>query len=199
MGEKENSNAETRVQENIDELCQDNYDLIKDEIVSAIVKGVEEGVEEGVRSGILNGLNECFEIGFLNIRGSRVKSIEEIVEEVTSETTKNRVKDRVKKETCPILERRGDLLCDMILDEIKEEREGVPEAELDLIRALNIEKICKDKANEIKQDIRQKLPQNLFSLALFDGMLEAISECMNENVESCSEKIQETARQNRSV
>ncbi|KKG08724.1 hypothetical protein [Methanosarcina sp. 2.H.A.1B.4] len=199
MGEKENSNVETGVKENIDELCLNNYELIKDEIVSAIMKGVEEGVKEGVKNGILRGLDECFEIGFLNVMNIREKKIGEIVEEVACETTKNQVKDQVKKETCPILEHRGDMICEKILNEIKEESEGIPEAELDLIRALNIKKICNDKANEIKQDVRKNLPQNFVSLVLFDGMLEAISECMTENVESCSEKIQETARQNRSV
>jgi len=199
MGEKEDSNTETGVQENIKELCQDNYDLIKDEIVSAMIKGVGEGLEEGIQDGILSGMEECFGIGFLNVRDIRVKMIEEVVEEVACETAKNQVKDCVKRETCPILERRGKMLCERILNEIKKEREGVPEAELDLIRALNIEKICKDKADEIKKEIKKKLPQNFVSFALFDGMLEAISECMVENVESCSEKIQKTARQNGSV
>ncbi|WP_440955739.1 hypothetical protein ACSAZK_01875 [Methanosarcina sp. Mfa9] len=199
MGEKENSNAETRIRENIEELCENNYELIKEEIVSAVMKGVEEGVEEGVRNGILGGLNECFEMGLPNIRAIHVKNMGEVVEEVAFDTTKNQVKDRVKRETCPILEHRGDMLCDMILDEIKEEREGFSEAELDVIRALNVEKVCKDKANEIKQDIRKKLPQNFVALALFDGMLEAIAECMTEDVESCSEKIQETARQKSSI
>lgn len=199
MGEKENSSTETGVQESIEDLCQNNYDLIKDEIVSAMMKGVGEGLQEGIRDGILSGLEECFGIGFPNVKGISIKNIEEVAEELACETAKNQVKDCVKKETCPILERRGDMLCNRILKEIKDESGGVPEAELDLIRVLNIEKICKDKANEIKQEIREKLPQNFATLALFDGMLEAISECMVENVESCSEKIQEAARQNSSV
>lgn len=199
MGEKENSNVKTGVKESIDELCKDNYDLLKDEIVSAIIEGAEKGLEEGVENGILSGLNECFEIEFLNVRNARIKNIEEILEEIASETAKDQVKEHVKRETCPVLKQRGDRLCDRILIEIKNDREEVLEADIDLIRALNIEKICKDKAGEIKQEIEKKLPQNFISLALFDGMLEAISECMVENVESCTEKIREAARQNRSV
>lgn len=199
MEEKGNSDEKNGVEENIEELCQNNYDQIKDEIVSAVIKGVEAGVEEGVRNGILSGLDECIKTGFLNIGNIEIKNAGEILEEAASVTAKNQVKDRVKSKTCPILERRGDRFCERILNEIEEEREGVPEAEMDIIKALNIEKVCKDKAEEIKQDIRKKLPQNFVALTLFDGMLEAIAECMVEDVESCSEKIQEAARQNRSV
>ncbi|AKB25233.1 hypothetical protein MSMTP_1764 [Methanosarcina sp. MTP4] len=199
MGEKENSNAETRVRENIEGLCENNYELIKSEIVSAIINGVEEGVKEGVKNGIISGLDECFDTGLPNIGGIGIKNARDILEEVASETAKNKVKDRIKSKTCPILERRGDRFCERILNEIEEESEGVPEAELDIIRALNIEEVCKDKANEIKQEIEAKLPQNFVALALFDGMLETIAECMVEDVESCSEKIQEAARHSRSV
>ncbi len=195
----ENKNEETEVQENIEGICENNYELIKCEIVSAIINGVEEGVKEGVKNGILGGLDECFSTGFPNIGGIGIKNVGDILEEVASETAKNQVKDRIKSKTCPVLERQGDKFCEKILDEIEEESEGVPEAELDIIRALNIEEVCKDKANEIKQEIGAKLPQNFVALALFDGMLEAIAECMVEDVESCSEKIQEAARHSRSV
>lgn len=200
MEEKENLNSiKEDEQANFEHLCQNDYDNIKREIVSAICEGVEKGLRDGVPDGISSGLKDCLCIGFLNVNDADTKSLESIMEEVASGIIANKVKDCVKKDTCPALKHYADNSCDKVIEEIKREQEKTAEADIRLIRAMHMERICKEKAKEIKKDIEKKLPQDFISASLFDGMLEAISECMIEAVSSCTERIGKMAQDNKSV
>lgn len=200
MKEKENfSNIKMDEQANFENLCQNNFDRIRREIVSAIYEGVDKGLRDGITDGILCGLKDCLFIGFLNVNDANTKSIEEIMEEVASGIISNKVKDCVKKDTCPALKRCADRSCDRVVEEIKKEQENAAEADIYLIKAMHMERICKEKAKEIKKDIEEKVPQDFISVALFDGMLEAISECMVEAVGNCTKRIDKLAQDNKSV
>ena len=85
-------------------------------------------------------------IGFLNVNKASTKSLEQIVEEVASGIVQNKVKDCVKKDTCPVLKRCADKSCDKIVEEIKKEQEEVADAEIYLVRAMHLERICKRKS-----------------------------------------------------
>lgn len=200
MGGKENLDS-INMEEQVDfeSLYQNSYDRIKREIVSAICEGVEKGLKDGIADGISSGLKDCLGIGFLNVKNAGTKTLEEIMEEAASGIIANKVKNCVKKDTCPALERCIDKSCDKVIEEINKEQEEAADADIRLIRAMHMERICKEKAKEIKKDIEKKLPQDFISAALFDGMLEAISDCMIEAVGSCTERIDKMAQDNKSV
>lgn len=197
MREKENSNNGKDVQDKFEELYQENSDQINSEIASAIAEGVEEGLkkglEDGIKKGILCGLEDCLNIGFLKLEDIHTKNMEEIAEEVASKILRNKVKDCVKKDTCPVLKDRADRFCDRIIGEIKDKQKEVVESEIDLIKALPVEEICKRGEEKIRQKVRDKISHDFISVTLFDGILDAITECMDEGVENCTRKIHEMA------
>jgi hypothetical protein len=196
--EESNKNKEDGLA-GFESLCEDSYDRIKSEIVAAICEGVEKGLKDGITDGISCGLKDCLGIGFLNVKDAGTKTLEEIMEEVAAGMIAKEVKDCVKNDTCPALKRCAKKSCDKIVEEIKREQENVAKADIYLIRAMHMERICKEKSKEIKQDIEGKLPQDFISAALFDGMLEAISECMVEAVGNCTEKIGKLAQEDKPI
>lgn len=197
MREKENSDNDMDVQDKFEELCQENSDQINSEIAYAIGEGIKEGLkkglEEGIKKGILCGLEDCLKTGFLKLEDIHTKNMEEIAEEVASEFLRNEVKNCVKNDTCPVLKDRADRFCNQIIDEIKEEPAEMVEDQINLIRALPVKEICKKEEEKIRQMVRDEIPQDFISVTLFDGILDAIIECMDEGVKNCTKKIHEMA------
>lgn len=182
--------------EDIDDFYTDNFDPIKNEIVSAIMEGVEEGIEEGVKEGIkkgvkdgiLEGLNEYFELGFLHLRKTESKKLEEILKDVATETIEKKVKDSVKNEICPVVKSRMNGICNDLNKLIKKYKITTNPVVVDAIK-LKIKELTKKKINEV---IREVKPQQNFVLTiLFDGLHKAISECLIENINKCAKKIQD--------
>jgi len=194
----DNSKNGRDVQDKFEKLCKEYSDQINSEIATAIGEGVKEGLkkglEEGIKKGILCGLEDCLNIGFLNLEDIHTKNMEEIAEEVASEFLRNKVKDCVKKDTCPVLKDRADRFCDQIIDEIKNEQAGVVEDQINLIRALPVEDICKKEEEKIRKKVRDEISHDFISVTLFDGILDAITECMDEGVKNCTRKIHEMAQ-----
>lgn len=193
----ENSNNDRDLQYKFKKLCQENSDQINIVIASAIGEGIKEGLkkglEEGIKKGILCGLEDCLNIGFLKLEDIHTKNMEEIAEEVASEFLRNKVKDCVKRNTCPVLKDRADRFCNQIIDEINEESTEVVEDQINLIRALPVEEICKKEEEKIRQKVRDEISHDFISVTLFDGILDAITECMDEGVKNCTRKIHEMA------
>jgi hypothetical protein len=203
MREKENSDNDRDMQDKFENLCQENSDQINSEIASAIGEGIEEGLkkglEEGIKKGILCGLEDCLDLGFLKLEDIHTKNMEEIAEEVASEFIRNKVKDCVKRDTCPVLKDRADRFCNQIIDEIKEEPAEVVEDQINLIRTLPVKEICKREEEKIRQKVREKISHNFISVTLFDGILDAITECMDEGVKNCTRKIHDEMAQDEQV
>lgn len=177
--------------ENINVSYEDYYINLEKEIKSAIEEGVKEGIKEGVKKGILNGLNECIDLGLLNIRKTKVKEIDEILKEIVSETIQKETKKAVAEEVCPIVKVQMKNYCDKILDKINEDK--IISDVVDVTGKFDIEKLTEKKMEKILQYIRQNLPKNFMFIAIFDGFQKGMSECLAENIKRCIKRIQNTS------
>ncbi|HLB70002.1 MAG: hypothetical protein OIN88_02580 [Candidatus Methanoperedens sp.] len=164
------------------------------EFISAMKEGISEGTKEGVKAGILNGLIDCFDIGFLNIRKIKSKTLEEIIKDVAAETTEEQVNDNVRREVCPVIENRFEDICKTILNKIKEEDITIDSGLVELMKKLDVEKLAVDKKDEIMEFVKQNILQNFILAAAFDGLQNATCDCVIENTRTCAKKIQDAAK-----
>ena len=176
--------------ENINDYYENYYENLEKEIKSVIEEGVKEGIKEGVKKGILKGLNECIDLGLLNIKKTKIKEIDEILKEIAVETIQKETKKAVAEEVCPVVKVQMKNYCDKILDKINEDK--IILDVVDVTSKLDIEKLTEKKMEKILQYIRQNLPNNFMFIAIFDGFQKGMSECLTENMKRCTKRIQNT-------
>lgn len=160
----------------------------KNELIMGIKEGVDEGIKEGIEKGILDGLAECFHIGFLNMARTDVKEINEIFKDVFSETTEEEIKSFVGKEICPKIDENIQNVCDIAVDEIKEQKITISSGAVELIKEQNLPKFADTKIDEIKQDMERHLPKNFVLSVLLQKFQTSISECFVKSLNRCKNK-----------
>jgi|GEM_PF-3359282 len=178
--------------DDINRLCVERYELLKEEISSAILDGVGEGIKEGTRSGFLDGLKECFDIGFLKLRTAEVSDVEEMLKEIASDAVQRKTRERVSSDICPHLEARLNELCQKAITDLIKKHNITSHADIDaILKELKIKKILQEKVDSAEKKVKDRLPPSVLLSSILDGLMEGLSKCLNENVDRCVQKIED--------
>ncbi|NYT01437.1 MAG: hypothetical protein GKC10_01590 [Methanosarcinales archaeon] len=178
--------------EDINRLCMERYELLEKEISSAIVEGVKEGIAEGTRSGFLEGLKECFDIGFLNLKTTRVRTLDEIARDIASDAVERKAREQVMSEVCPRLQVHLNELCQEAVDNLIKEHDITTRADIDaILKELKIKKILQEKMEGAEKKVKDRLPPHFLVASFLDGLTGGITQCLNESIDRCVQKVEE--------
>lgn len=171
-----------------------NYcDNLKNELVSSleigIKEGVKEGIEEGIKNGIKTGITECLNLRFINLRGAKIKDLDQILMEVSGDEIEEHVKNSIKKEICPIIENNVKNYCDSTLEAVKEKEIIVNEGAINLTRNKVFKKMIELKKEELEKNIYSYFPKNFVFISLSKRVETAICKCVIENINKCTKRI----------
>lgn len=192
--EVEKMNEKVGVIEDLIDPYFEYCDEINEKISNAIKEGAKEGIEEGVKGGVLDGIAECYDIGFLNLRKTKVKEIDETLRDVGAETAQEQVKSIAREEICPRLQEKLQDICNTAVQNIEgQDIQGGEEA-IYLARKFNIRQKLETKIKEIEQNMKKSLPENFLFTVLLEDLQNSICECFNESLDKCEKKIQETLK-----
>lgn len=170
---------------NFELFCND----IRNEITSGVEEGIKEGIEEGVKSGILNALSECSALGFLKIKKTEIKDIDQILKDVAAETVEEIAEKITKEEIYPIMKKNFKNICDKAVNFIRRQDFTLDKRILEAGKMINVQKIAEDKIKEFQDDMEKKLPKNFIFKALLKGIQKGSFECLNKDIKICEKKI----------
>lgn len=186
-------------------MNNDNFDLvvenyepffndIKNELISGLEEGIKEGIKEGVKSGILNALSECSSLGFLKIKKTEIKEIDQILKDVVAETVEEKAEKITKEEICPIMKKNLKNICDEAVNIVKRQDFTLDNRIIEAGKKINIQKMAEEKIEEFKNYVEKKLPKNFIFKALLKGIQKGSYDCLNEDIKICERKINDVIK-----
>lgn len=169
--------------------CNNLINELESSLEIGIEEGIKEGIEEGIKSGIKTGISECLDLKFINLRGVKVKDIDQILMEVSIDEIEEHFQNSIKKEICPIIENNIKKYCDSTLETVKEKKISVNESAINLTRNIVFKKIIESNKEELEKNIHSYFPKNIVFISLSKKLESAISECVIENINKCTKRI----------
>jgi hypothetical protein len=176
--------------QNISDYLHEQYNTyikeIQQEFISGVTEGVEEGVPEGVKKGILNGLNDCFDLGFLNIRKYKTRSIQAIFDDFATENQEALANDLVNTKICPTITEQLQELSDKAVHELETHEITADTGIFDLPEVTDL---VDENISEMEQCLKQKLPGNLKIPIFFYSLQKETYKCIKANLNTGLNKI----------
>ena len=178
----------------INDIYINKYDGVNRDIISASAVGFRDGLELGIIEGILYGLNECIDLGFLDVKKAKIRSVEEISRDIAAESLASLASYKTRKEICPILKDELRKECDLVIHRliVKENVNTAKEA-ADLLAMLDLEGTVDKKMKELAKDVKKSLPSNFVVHGIFSGLQEAMWNCLKDSAKNCKTRVEKAA------
>jgi len=176
-----------------------DFERVREDIVSGIREGFEEGLKEGIKTGFCDGIKDCLEVGFFNVDKAKIKSYEEILENAFENASRKSIssfiKNNTKKEYIsnidPVFKKYMEYSCTTLVEEIKNFKINLDRnsaKNLKIILSASKKKIAEEMGG-IKDKIIEKLPTDIVFGSAIDGIQEGFQESFDDSIKICENRI----------
>jgi hypothetical protein len=184
-----NQESETAA-EDIDNIYNNAFDKLSQEII----EGAKEGFKQGVKAGVKSGIQEILTMGFPGNISEKSSSDAEILRGAAGEGLQNMASTITERNVCPVIRSWLEKRCNQAISILAAKR--MIEAEQDassLAGYLKLEEKADKKYKEMAGLAKASLPSGFVIDSLFNGVQSAIWSGIKEDIKSCQKRIAEVS------
>jgi hypothetical protein len=184
-----NQESETAA-EDIDNIYNNAFDKLSQEII----EGAREGFKQGVKAGVKSGIQEILTMGFIGCRTEKSSSDAEILIGAAGEGLQNMASTITERNVCPVIRSWLEKRCNQAISIITAKRMIEEEQDASSLAGyIKLEEKADKKYKEMAGLAKASLPSGFVIDSLFNGVQSAIWSGIKEDIKSCQKRIAEVS------